>query len=73
MTPIKKEITVSIVEVLVVLITVAGLFLWCRADTSAQITAMRSDTSAQIDTIRQDIKDFHGRLCAIEERRLKEK
>jgi hypothetical protein len=26
-------------------------------------------TDAKIEAIRQDIKDFHGRLCAIEERR----
>lgn len=50
---------------------VLPLIIWMRSDTAAQITALRSDTAAQIDAIRQDIKDFHGRLCGIEERRLK--
>jgi hypothetical protein len=28
-------------------------------------------SSNQIEAIRQDVKDFHGRLCAIEERNKK--
>jgi hypothetical protein len=43
------------------------LFLWARAES-------RSDTRMMlgiIDSIRQEMKDFHGRLCAIEERNKK--
>jgi hypothetical protein len=41
------------------------LFLWNRSES-------RSDTRRcedLIEAIRLDIKDFHGRLCTIEERR----
>ncbi len=47
------------------------LFLWIRSDTSNQIIAFRQETSAKIDAIQAEIKDFHGRLCAIEERNRK--
>ena len=40
-------------------------------DTQAQLLAMRQESQALINAIRDDIKDFHGRLCAIEERRNK--
>lgn len=43
------------------------MFLWCRSEA-------RNDyrhTDAVIEAIRQDIKDFHGRLCSLEEKRKK--
>lgn len=43
----------------------AGLIVWFRAES-------RSDwrhIDAKIDAIHEEMKDFHGRLCAIEERR----
>jgi hypothetical protein len=43
----------------------AGLIIWFR-------TESRSDwrhCDAQIAAIQQEMKDFHGRLCAIEERK----
>lgn len=33
------------------------------------ITAIRKENQDVITAIREDIKDFHGRLCAIEERK----
>ena len=33
-----------------------------------EIESNRKETQGLIEAIRQDIKDFHGRLCAIEER-----
>ena len=64
---------------LAVIGTNIGMFLWSRSETNAQISAMRSDVNAQISGMRSDVnaqisgmreemKDFHGRLCAIEER-----
>ena len=44
---------------------VLPIFFWSRSES-------RSDTRmilAMIDAIQKEMKDFHGRLCAIEERR----
>lgn len=38
-------------------------------ETQGALTAMRKETHDLITAIREDIKDFHGRLCSIEERR----
>lgn len=46
---------------------VFGLFLWNRAEGRSDARHLQS----LIEAIRQDVKDFHGRLCAIEERRNK--
>lgn len=52
------------VQLTLSLITVAGLFIWNRAEA-------RSDArmyAALLSAIKDEMKDFHGRLCAIEER-----
>ena len=48
-------------------IGVFGLFIWNRTESRADI---RHVLSIQ-ESIRDEIKDFHGRLCAIEERNKK--
>lgn len=40
------------------------LFLWARSESRADYRALRE----VINAIQTEIKDFHGRLCAIEER-----
>lgn len=42
-------------------------------ETNALIEANRKETYALIEAIRQDIKDFHARLCVIEDRNRREK
>ncbi len=52
------------IELLAILGTVIGLFIWNRSES-------RADTRRCLDlieAINKEIKDFHGRLCAIEER-----
>lgn len=39
-----------------------------RKETQGLIETNRRETQGLIEAIRQDIKDFHGRLCAIEEK-----
>ena len=54
-------------QVLSLFLANAGLILWFRSES-------RSDwkhIDAKIDAIQMEIKDFHGRLCAIEERKKK--
>lgn len=43
------------------------LFLWNRSESRADARMMLG----MIDSIQKEIKDFHGRLCAIEERNRK--
>lgn len=51
-------------EVLTIIVANAGLFLWARAEARADIRMMIQ----MISEIKEEMKDFHGRLCAIEER-----
>jgi hypothetical protein len=66
-------------QVLFLFFANSGLLIWFRAESrsdwrhmdakiDAQLLAMRQESQAQINAIREDMKDFHGRLCAIEER-----
>ena len=51
-------------QFLILLVTFAGLFFWNRSES-------RNDfrhTDAILNAIKDEIKDFHGRLCAIEEK-----
>jgi len=51
------------------------LFLWNRAESrsdirhmDAKLEAFRAETNALIKAIQTEMKDFHARLCMIEER-----
>lgn len=55
-----------------------GIFLWLRSESSADRRQMqqeaandRRDILAIIREIQEEIKDFHTRLCSIEERNKK--
>ena len=45
----------------------AGLIIWFRAESRNDWRHM----DARLDAIHTEMKDFHGRLCAIEERNKK--
>jgi hypothetical protein len=45
------------------------MFLWSRSETNAQIIKIEN----WILEIHKEMKDFHGKLCAIEERKKMEK
>jgi hypothetical protein len=53
-----------------------AVFIWyLRKDSKddfvrleARLESSRKETDAIINAIREDMKDFHGRLCAIEEK-----
>lgn len=44
------------------------LWLWSRAESRSDFRHLETSTNALIEAIRQDMKDFHGRLCALQER-----
>ena len=67
-------------------ITFVGLFIWNRTESRADIRHMdaklesnrslsleiHKETSQIISAIREDMRDFHTRLCIIEERNKKQ-
>ncbi len=46
------------------IISVFGLFIWNRTESRTDIRHILSI----LDSIQKEMKDFHGRLCAIEEK-----
>ena len=55
------------VQFITFFVGIFGLFIWNRTESRADIRHM--DT--RLRAIEDEIKDFHGRLCAIEERKIK--
>lgn len=51
-------------QVLTIVGSNMALFLWARSESRADYRGLQ----AMICAIQEEIKDFHGRLCAIEER-----
>lgn len=47
------------------------LFLWSRSESRADHRSLESWTKDMLASIQSEMKDFHGRLCAIEERNRK--
>ncbi len=71
-----------LVELIVVLMTILGstIPLYLHTDnklsdamskSDAKLEASMSKIDLTLQAIREDMKDFHGRLCAIEERNKK--
>ena len=52
------------IQILSLFLANAGLILWMRSESRNDWKHM----DAKIDAIHEEMKDFHGRLCAIEER-----
>lgn len=54
-------------QFMILIATLAGLFLWNRAEASSD----RRMFYDLLQGMKDEMKDFHGRLCAIEERNKK--
>ena len=55
------------IEYILLIVTVIGLFFWSRSESRADNRRIED----LISSIQLEIKDFHGRLCALEERNRK--
>ncbi|CAB4132353.1 hypothetical protein UFOVP256_25 [uncultured Caudovirales phage] len=55
------------VQFIIFIGSTVGLFFWNRSESRSDMRHMM----AIIDGIQKEMKDFHGRLCAIEERNKK--
>lgn len=50
------------------MVTILGSTIPLYIHTSNQIDALRIESRDQLWAIQEEIKEFHGKLCAIEER-----
>lgn len=55
------------IQLITVLLANAGLLMWARSESREDYR----HTDSLIKAIHAEMKDFHGRLCALEERRRK--
>lgn len=51
-------------EMIIFLASILGTFFWCRSESREDNRRIES----LINAIQQEIEDFHGRLCALEEK-----
>lgn len=51
---------------------IVPLFLWTRSESRADYRHLEAAVNSQLNGIREEMKDFHGRLCALEEKYLKQ-
>lgn len=60
-----------LVELIIVLMTILGSTIPLYLHTDNKLEASMSKLDDTLQGIREDMRDFHGRLCAIEERNRK--
>lgn len=60
-----------LVELIIVLMTILGSTIPLYLHTDSKLDASMSKMDNTLQGIREDMRDFHGRLCAIEERNRK--
>lgn len=53
------------IQIISIFLANAGLIVWFRSESRSDWRHMDS----KVDAIHEEIKDFHARLCVIEERR----
>lgn len=61
----------QVLTVFAVIATNLGTIIALYIHTDKKMDERQKETNQIIEAIRQDIRDFHGRLCAIEERNKK--
>ena len=64
----KTQIWLAIGELLILMVTISGLFLWSRSETREDCRRIEDLVSAIHRETISEMKDFHGRLCALEEK-----
>lgn len=55
-------------QVLTLFFANAGLIIWFRTESRADWRHMDQKLDASLQGIRDEMRDFHNRLCSIEER-----
>jgi hypothetical protein len=65
----KEEIKVQVLELVVIMVTICGMFFWSRSEGRADARRLEELLSSMHQETYIEMRDFHGRLCAIEERK----
>lgn len=60
-------------QLVVAIISIGGIFLWSRSEARSDMRHMDSKIDNLISAIQQETKDFHGRMCALEEKKIRDK
>lgn len=68
----KNVLAINIIEFSILIISFAGMFFWSRAESRADNRRIEDLIESIHEETHQEMKDFHGRLCAIEERNRRE-
>lgn len=55
-------------DLLMLMFTTISLFLWSRSESKEDTRRIESLVASIHSEVYQEMKDFHGRLCTIEER-----
>jgi hypothetical protein len=55
-------------QVLTLFLANAGMILWFRSEARSDWKHMDAKVDAYMKEVQQERKDFHGRLCSIEEK-----
>lgn len=61
------------IPILALFLANAGLIFWMRSESREDWRIMDAKIDANLQGIREEMRDFHGRLCAIEERNSRRK
>ncbi len=61
---VKKVVRSEWTQILVTIAAISAMFLWNRSESNAD----RRELTSVVKAIQEEIKDFHGRLCVLEER-----
>ena len=59
-------------QFIILIVTMSGLFLWNRSESNNDRRESNNDRRDILNLIRaieREMKDFHGRLCSLEERK----
>jgi hypothetical protein len=56
------------IQVISLFLANAGLIIWMRSESRNDWRHMDAKLDASLKAIHEEMKDFHGRLCAIEEK-----
>lgn len=59
---------IQILTVFAIMLINLGTTIAMNCQTEKKMDCYHRETTALINAIQQEMKDFHGRLCAIEER-----
>ena len=61
---------IQVLELMMILVTVSSLFLWCRSEARSDSRRLEDLISTIHRETYQEMKDFHGKLTAIEAQRV---